>query len=97
MTVKVQKFLNKNFANFWPWDFWPPSSPDLNPLDFYWWRVNDRRSNHVYHSNLDSLKEAITVAWNTINKAEIQTVCSQFRPRVEAVICGQGKHIEHLN
>ena len=31
---QVQKFCNDNFADFWPANFWPSSSPDLNPLDY---------------------------------------------------------------
>jgi transposase len=36
---KVQQFCICNFADFWPADFWPPSSPDLNPLDFAIWPI----------------------------------------------------------
>ncbi|QQP41559.1 Uncharacterized protein FKW44_015973, partial [Caligus rogercresseyi] len=31
---KVQEFCKGNMASFWPADFWPSSSPDMNPLDF---------------------------------------------------------------
>ncbi|QQP40791.1 Uncharacterized protein FKW44_014953 [Caligus rogercresseyi] len=34
MAAKNQKFCKDNMAHFWPKNFWPPSSPDLNPLDF---------------------------------------------------------------
>ena len=30
----VQAFCAANFECFWSKEFWPPSSPDLNPLDF---------------------------------------------------------------
>ena len=30
----VQKWCEANFNSFWPKDFWPPSSPDLNPMDY---------------------------------------------------------------
>lgn len=30
----VQEWCKKNFAHFWDKSFWPPSSPDVNPLDF---------------------------------------------------------------
>lgn len=30
----VQEWCKANFDHFWPKDFWPPSSPDCNPLDF---------------------------------------------------------------
>jgi transposase len=31
---KVLKFCPRNFADFWPANFWPSSSPDLNPPGF---------------------------------------------------------------
>ncbi|QQP40475.1 Uncharacterized protein FKW44_014522, partial [Caligus rogercresseyi] len=34
---KVQEFCKGNMASFWPADFWPSSSPDVNPLDFAVW------------------------------------------------------------
>jgi inhibitor of nuclear factor kappa-B kinase subunit alpha len=30
----VQEFCKDLFFDFWPKDLWPPSSPDLNPMDF---------------------------------------------------------------
>lgn len=30
----VQEWCAANFDHFWPKSFWPPSSPDCNPLDF---------------------------------------------------------------
>jgi inhibitor of nuclear factor kappa-B kinase subunit alpha len=32
---RCQKFCQDNMASFWPKDFWPPSLPELNPLDFF--------------------------------------------------------------
>ena len=34
---KVQKFCNEHFTDFWLANFWPSSSPDLNPLDYAIW------------------------------------------------------------
>lgn len=30
----VQEWCRDHFSNFWPKDWWPPSSPDLNVMDF---------------------------------------------------------------
>ena len=30
----VQEWCKENMAGFWPKELWPPSSPDLNPMDF---------------------------------------------------------------
>ena len=31
---RTQAWLKANFMDFWPKDLWPPSSPDLNPMDY---------------------------------------------------------------
>ena len=31
---KIQKFCQTQFSDFWDKTMWPPSSPDLNPLDY---------------------------------------------------------------
>ena len=31
---KTQKWCKEHFPSFWTKDLWPPSSPDLNPMDF---------------------------------------------------------------
>ena len=49
---KVQKFCKKNLAKFWSKEMWPPSSPDLNPLDFFWWSVIEKEANSKPHGNL---------------------------------------------
>ncbi|QQP58126.1 Transposable element tcb1 transposase [Caligus rogercresseyi] len=49
-------------ANFWPKDFWPPSSPDLNPLDFFWWSVIESRTNTTPHVMWNHL--SLQYPWN---------------------------------
>ena len=47
----VQEWLKTNI-NFWK-DFWPPQSPDLNPLDYsIWWHIQNRACK-VCHSNTE--------------------------------------------
>ena len=35
----VQNWLSDNMEMFWSKEFWLPSSPDLNPMDYYAWGV----------------------------------------------------------
>ena len=44
---------------------WPPSSPDLNPLEYAIWGVLENK-NANSHSNIGSLKIAIQEEWNKI-------------------------------
>ncbi len=58
----VQNWMAKNFVpptKFWSKNLWPPSSPDLNPCDYYLWGVLARRINSDRHSNVDSVKKSI--------------------------------------
>ena len=57
---KVQKFCQNNMANFWSKDFWPPSSPDLNHLDFSWWGAIEKKTNATFYANVDLLKAAFS-------------------------------------
>ncbi|QQP54422.1 Uncharacterized protein FKW44_007253 [Caligus rogercresseyi] len=86
MAAKNQKFCKDNMAHFWPKNFWPPSSPDLNPLDFF-------LTNRTPHLNLDSLKATIIKEWDNYPEKHIINACKRFRPRLEAVVKANGGHI----
>ena len=43
-TIKVRQMLSEARTK-WSKEFWPPNSPDLNPLDFYVWGVVERVTN----------------------------------------------------
>ena len=94
MSAKNQKFCKDNFVSFWTKDFWPPSSPDLNPLDFFWWSIVEKRSNVTPEPNVKSLKAAISKAWADISVAEVMRACRSFRGRVEGIIAAKGSHIK---
>jgi len=65
-------------------EFWPPNSPDLNPLDYYMWSVVERITNKSRHPKVTSLRTAIKAA--DINSATLQRACERFRSRIEAMI-----------
>ncbi len=89
----IQKFCQKNLSNFWPKNVWPPSSPDLNPLDYFWWGVIEQKVNESPHSNLESLKAKIVSKWAAYLARDIKA-CASFRKRIETVIAADGLHIE---
>ncbi|QQP38543.1 Uncharacterized protein FKW44_019141 [Caligus rogercresseyi] len=48
---------------FWPKDFWPPQSLDLNPLDYrVWWQVVSKTC-RVFHGNVKDLKASVDKEW----------------------------------
>ncbi|QQP37170.1 Uncharacterized protein FKW44_017363, partial [Caligus rogercresseyi] len=79
----AQDFCSRNFADFWPANYWPPTSPDLNPLDFAVWGFLQRESNSTPHPNVDSLKASITAAWANISTNFIKKSCAAFRHRID--------------
>ena len=73
---------------------WPPSSPDLNPLDYYVWGVVERETNKHPHNTLDSLRAVIARVMTHMDKAPLIRACKRFRQRIEAVIAAEGDFIE---
>ncbi|QQP52620.1 Uncharacterized protein FKW44_004826, partial [Caligus rogercresseyi] len=62
---KAQEFCKGNMASFWPADFWPSSSPDVNPLDF--------ATNKTSHTSVEALKATITKEWDNMSEDFIKT------------------------
>lgn len=45
---------------------WPPSSPDLNPMDFSVWGILNSKVGKVPYPNVKALKAAIVRAWEEL-------------------------------
>ena len=92
-TAKItQKWLDEHL-NYWPKDMWPPSSPDLNPLDFSIWAKVQSDACKDSHPNTAALIKSVTKAWSNMSEEYIRNTCAKFRPRVEAVIECEGGYI----
>ncbi|QQP36514.1 Transposable element tcb1 transposase, partial [Caligus rogercresseyi] len=66
----VQFGALENLDMFWSKEFWPPSSPDLNPCDYYLWGVLERDTNKRAHNTVDSLKAAIIQAVANLSREQ---------------------------
>ena len=55
----AQNWCQQHLVDFWAWGMWPPSSPDLNPLDYAIWGALERRACATPHINVDVLKDTI--------------------------------------
>jgi len=100
-TIKVRQMLSKaartkrvERCNLLLCSFWPPNSPDLNPLDFYVWSEVERVTNKSRHPNVASLRTAIEAAFTDMDRDTLKRACARFRPRMEAVIQASGGYIE---
>ena len=91
---QVQDLLRRRIPRFVPKEKWPPSSPDLNPCDYWLWSVVEERANDHPHGSVASLKTAIRRAAATISPEEARRACSRFRSRIGQVRAADGGHIE---
>ena len=89
----IQAWLQECY-NFVPFSHWPPSSPDLNPLDYFVSSYVENITNMTSHNTKASLIAAICRVFAKLLPALVEKACSQFRIRIEAVIETEGGYIE---
>ena len=70
--------------------FWPPSSPDLNPMDFGIWSMLEHKACATSHKNIDALKHLLEKSWNEISPETLYVTCSQVIDRLRCMICAKG-------
>ena len=99
----VQDFLKSKLKRrFISAEEWPPSSPDLNPLDYFFWdyvkaRVYEGRFKKPFTSEKE-LKKKIKSVWNICanDLVPIRKAIKQFVPRMKAVEEKKGQCIKML-
>lgn len=79
-------------------DLWPSNSPDLNPLDFSVWSVLEEKVSAKPHQSLDSLKKALTKAWEELDTDYLRRTVHSMVKRLHACVGADGGHFEqHLD
>ena len=72
---------------------WPPSSPDLNPIENIWTLLKHRINQiNPRPSSRAEVKTAIIEEWNKITVKEIQKVVDSLPQRIQAVLDASGGH-----
>ena len=74
-----------------------PSSPELNPLDYFVWSYVGNITNMTSHNTKTSLIAAIPRVFTELLLALVKKACSQFRIRIEAVIEVESGYIEWMS
>lgn len=92
---RVQEWCKKNMAGFWSKELWPPSSPDLNPMDFSIWSILESKACSSNHSNVNALKQKLTTCWEEISEETIRAACSQVPDRLRRLVKAKGGYIEN--
>ena len=77
---------------------WPPRSPDLNPLDFYFWGHLKSLVYSTPINNVEDLRQRIIDCCNSIKQKPgiFERVRQSMRRRLECCIQIQGGHFEQL-
>ncbi len=92
----AQNWCKANSPNFWDKFMWPPSSPDLNGMDFAVWSILESRACSVNHHSVASLKAALEKPWAEIGEETVRAACLQICGGLEAVLRANGGHFEKL-
>ena len=91
--IVTRDFLTQNQINTLPW---PSLSPDLNPIEHLWVRIDrDIRSQIVQPRTLHQLAQAVTDAWNRVAQMDIRRLVLSMRRRCTAVVAAKGGHTRY--
>lgn len=90
----TQKWLQANCPKLIKQEDWPPSSPDLNPLDYCIWGILESKVNAKQHRSLDTLKASIRSEWDKLPLKVIRAAIGQWRKRLSLVIDNDGGRFE---
>ena len=74
-----------------------PTSPDLNPLEYFIKSYLENITNMTFHNTKVSLIAIIRRVFTDLPPALVEMACFQFRIRIEAVIEVQGCYIEYMS
>ena len=78
-----------NMPGFWSNERQPPSSPDLNPLDYAIWGKIESKVCATSHPNFKSLVVAIKKHWSKMKEPYIKKVYSRFSTGLEVIIAAK--------
>ncbi len=92
----VQEFIQDRVISRYFHHSWPPRSPDLSPMDFWFW---DYLKSTVYHhqpANLEDLYQSISNCIARITPDQLRSSVYHTIQRMQATIDTNDGHIENL-
>jgi hypothetical protein len=72
---------------------WPPSSPDINPIELIWGYLKPR-VNAEAHESLESLEAALKREWLDLPMEVINNTIDGWMGRLDAMIAARGARFE---
>jgi len=73
------ELLTMETPEFIPPTLWPPSSPDLNPVDYKVWSVMQEKVYKKRIKDIDELRARILTAWDEMDQRIIDAAIRQWR------------------
>lgn len=97
----MRQYLDQEYPGRWIGRLgpilWPPRSPDLNPLDFFYWGCLKERIYEKPITTLEELRQKTNQAAAHINARRYpRKIKRSFLRRCRACINAGGKQFEHL-
>ena len=79
-------------------DSWPPSSSDINPLDYHVWGTMLQNFCHLNSQPKDilELKSVLVKIWDELPQYAIFSSIANFRKRLRAYVNADGGRFKHL-
>ena len=87
--------LETETPDFIPPNYWPPNSPDLNPVDYKIWSVMQEKVYRNRIHDVDELRHRIVEAWDEMDQRIIDESVRQWRRRLRACVTARGGQFEH--
>ena len=91
---KAQNWCRKNFDEFLDKDHWPPNSPDLSPLDYFYWNEVQRNMKFTPLMNIDEFRQEIKNGCLSVSKESIKQAVQSFDARLRSIENTKGAYLE---
>ena len=75
---------------------WLANSPDLNPMDFFFWGYTKNKAYKGKKHNLETLQIAIQESIKSISEEMNEKTIENFMKRLQHVVASNGRHFENL-
>ena len=92
--LATRAWFQQNNIDYLAPNEWPPSSPDLNVMDFCIWSILEAKVCAQPHLSLESLKKSLRRAWNSLDISVLRKACQSVPSRLRAVKKAKGGFIE---
>jgi len=89
------EFLERETPEFISPLLWPPSSPDLNLVDYSVWSILQKKVYKTRITDLEDLKHRIRTEWAKLDQVVIAAAVCQWRRRLSAGVRAGGGNFEH--